>query len=51
MAAFLAAGHDKQQMLEVVLGIGMKTLSNYANHIARTPLDKAFAPAAWSKAA
>lgn len=49
--AFLAAGYGQQQVLEVVLGVGFKTLSNYANHIAETPLDAAFTPAAWSKAA
>lgn len=49
--ALLAAGYGKQQVLEVVLGVGIKTLSNYANHIAKTPLDEAFAKAAWSKAA
>ncbi len=51
MAAFHAAGYSRTQVLEVVLGIGMKTLSNYANHIAEIPLDQAFAPAAWAKAA
>jgi uncharacterized peroxidase-related enzyme len=50
-AAFLDAGYGKRQVLEVVLGVGMKTLSNYANHVAATPLDQAFASAAWSKAA
>jgi uncharacterized peroxidase-related enzyme len=50
-AAFLGAGYGKQQVLEVVLGVGMKTLSNYTNHVAGTPLDQAFAGAAWSKAA
>lgn len=49
--AFLDHGYDRQQALEVVLGVGLKTLSNYANHLAETPLDKAFAPATWSKAA
>ena len=49
--AFLAAGYGPAQILEVVLGVGMKTLSNYANHIAGTPLDQAFAPVAWSKVA
>ena len=49
--AFLAAGYGKQQVLEVVLGVGIKTLSNYTNHIAETPLDAAFAKATWSKAA
>jgi alkylhydroperoxidase family enzyme len=49
--AFLNAGYGRQQVLEVVLGVGIKTLSNYTNHIADTPLDQAFATAAWSKAA
>lgn len=26
----------------VVLGVGMKTLSNHTNHMALTPVDKAF---------
>ena len=51
IAAFLQAGFTQAQILEVVLGVGMKTLSNYTNHIAGTPLDRAFAKAAWSKAA
>lgn len=46
---FLAAGYDRTQMLEVVLGVGLKTLSNYANHLAGTPLDGAFAKAAWTR--
>lgn len=50
-AALLAAGYGQQQVLEVVLGVGLKTLSNYTNHIAETPLDAAFAPVAWTKAA
>lgn len=49
--AFLNAGYTKAQVLEVILGVGMKTLSNYTNHVAETPLDDAFAKAAWSKAA
>lgn len=44
---FLAAGYDKQQILEVVLGVAMKTISNYTNHIAGTELDEAFASQAW----
>jgi uncharacterized peroxidase-related enzyme len=50
-AELFSVGYGRQQVLEVVLGVGMKTLSNYANHIAETPLDQAFASAAWSKAA
>lgn len=48
--AFLAAGYTKANVLEVVLGVGMKTLSNYTNHLADTPLDDAFKPLAWRKA-
>lgn len=48
---FLKAGYGKKQILEVILGIGAKTLSNYTNHVTHTPLDRAFAAAAWSKAA
>ena len=51
LEVFAQAGYGPQQVLEVVLGVGLKTLSNYANHIAATPLDPAFAPAAWTKAA
>lgn len=49
--AFIAAGYSKAQALDVVLGVGVKTLSNYTNHIAHTPLDAGFSNAAWSKAA
>lgn len=50
-AVFAAAGFTPQQALEVVLGVGLKTLSNYMNHVAQTPLDTAFIKAEWSKAA
>lgn len=50
-AAFLAAGYGEAQILEVILGVGLKTLSNYTNHVAHTPLDQAFVPVKWSKAA
>ena len=46
--AFLAAGFSKAQILDVILGISFKTLSNYTNHIADTPLDDAFAAEAWA---
>lgn len=50
-AAFLGAGYGEQQVFEVLLGVGLKTLSNYANSIANTPLDSAFSAVAWVKAA
>ena len=46
--AFLAAGFDRAQVLEIVLGVAFKTLSNYANHLIQTPVDAAFAPRAWT---
>ncbi len=45
--AFLDAGYVRQQVLEVVLGVAMKTMSNYTNHIANTPLDDAFSGTEW----
>jgi alkylhydroperoxidase family enzyme len=44
LAAFYAAGYAKQHLLEIVLGISQKVMSNYINHIADTPLDDAFKP-------
>lgn len=40
---FTAAGYSDQHVLEVILGVAMKTLSNYTNHIAETPIDPQFA--------
>ncbi|MEM8839860.1 MAG: carboxymuconolactone decarboxylase family protein [Pseudomonadota bacterium] len=45
--ALLDAGYTKQTVLEVVLGTGLKTLSNYANHILHTPVDDAFKANVW----
>jgi len=44
---FFAAGYTQQNALEVLLGVAMKTLSNYTNHLTDTPLDAAFASEAW----
>lgn len=44
---FLDAGYEQGQILEVILGVGFKTLSNYTNHVAETPLDEAFKPTEW----
>lgn len=45
--AFFAAGYDKGQMLQLVAEIAIKTITNYTNHLAHTPLDEAFAPGLW----
>ncbi len=44
---FLNVGYSRAQVLEVIQGVSFKILSNYVNHIADTPLDKAFAARAW----
>lgn len=40
--AFYQAGYQKQHVLDVVLGISFKTLSNYINHINDTSIDANF---------
>lgn len=39
---FAEAGYEPKHVLAVILGIAQKTMSNYTNHVAETPLDKAF---------
>ena len=39
---FLAAGYRKDQVLEVLMGVALKTMSNYLDHISPTELDAAF---------
>lgn len=43
VAAFRALGYTNQNILDIILGIAHKTLSNYTNHFAQTPVDDAFA--------
>lgn len=43
LEAFFAAGFTKAQVLEVVFGVALKTLTNYANHIAKPPVNPQFA--------
>ena len=45
--AFVDVGYTSQQILEVILGVSFKMLSNYVNHITDTPLDAAFAKKEW----
>jgi len=45
--AFLAAGFSKAQVLEVVTGVALKTLSNYANHVLETPVNEQFKSETW----
>tara|TARA_A100001391_G_scaffold160599_1_gene119296 strand:- start:264 stop:836 length:573 start_codon:yes stop_codon:yes gene_type:complete len=49
--AFLDAGFTKANIFDVITATALKTISNYANHIAETPVDDAFKPQTWTKAA
>jgi len=48
---FLQAGYTSGQLLEVVGWVAVKTLTNYANHLAETPIDAAWQGQAWSPSA
>lgn len=47
--AFVAAGWRREQVPEVILGVAMKTLTNYYNHVNHTEVDDAFQANAWSR--
>ncbi|MEO1192524.1 MAG: carboxymuconolactone decarboxylase family protein [Pseudomonadota bacterium] len=49
--ALLDAGYSKQVLLEIILAVGYKVLSNYVNHLAETDLDEGFKPFHWTKTA
>jgi len=46
--AFQGAGYSEAQILEIVLAIAVKTLSNYSNHLFHTPVDEMFAGRIWT---
>lgn len=50
VTAFLAAGYSERNILGIVLAIGIKTYSNYTNHVVHTPVDGAFASRLWEAA-
>ena len=45
--AFLDAGYQQSHLLDILVGVAQKTMSNFTNHIASTPLDDAFEEVAW----
>ena len=49
LEAFFKAGYGHQQVLDVILGLSQKTLSNYVNHIAETPIDEPFKAFSWQR--
>ncbi|MEW5250815.1 carboxymuconolactone decarboxylase family protein [Microbulbifer sp. 2201CG32-9] len=36
---FYAAGYTQQNLLDIILGLAQKVMSNYTNHFAKTPVD------------
>ena len=44
LEAFRAAGHADQQALEVVLGVSLASLCNFANSLARSPVNPQLQP-------
>ncbi len=49
MKAFFDAGYGHRAVLDVVLGLAQKTMSNYINHMAQTPVDEVFHPLLWKR--
>lgn len=47
-AAFIQAGFSREQVLEVVMGIALKTFSNYVDSATGLSLDGQFADARWT---
>ncbi|UXX82398.1 carboxymuconolactone decarboxylase family protein [Roseovarius pelagicus] len=47
---FLDAGFEERNILEVILGVAQKVMSNFTNHFAGTPVDQVFQKFAWQKA-
>jgi uncharacterized peroxidase-related enzyme len=46
---FIGAGYTEKNILEIILAMSVKTLSNYSNHISQPELDDVFSSRAWSE--
>ncbi len=49
--AFLDVGFTKRNILDLILGYSRKVMSNYTNHLAKTPVDTPFQKFEWQAAA
>jgi len=47
--AFLAGGYTRRNVLEVILGVATKVMSNYTNHLVHTPYDAFMQGNEWTK--
>ena len=50
LQAFLAAGFEREQVLEVVLVLAASTITNHVGTLARPMLEETFRPHAWTNA-
>ena len=48
-ARFFAAGYSRGQLLEVIGWAALKTLTNYVNHAAQTPIDAQWQAHVWER--
>lgn len=51
LQAFIAAGFERRHILDVILCLAQKVMSNYTNHVAHTELDARLQPVARQKRA
>lgn len=47
VAAFLRARYNESHILDIILALAVKTISNYSNHVFDTTVDDAFAARSW----
>lgn len=47
LSAFLQAGYSRAQALEVVLGVAVSVLPNFAHHLTGCPIDEVFRAQSW----
>jgi uncharacterized peroxidase-related enzyme len=48
LQAFFAAGYSPAHLLDALVGVAQKSLSNFTNHLAGTPLDEPLSGHAWA---
>ena len=51
LAQFTAAGYAPEQLLEIVAGLGISTMTAISTNLARTPVEARFQPQLWVAAA
>lgn len=49
LQTFFAAGYSHRAVLDVILGVAQKIMSNYTNHVANTQVENAFSPLKWER--